>query len=172
MYNVDTGACLGFEKGDKAWIIDVAFKDETTFATSGVKHFKEWNIGATLTGRKGVFGNHDQRHGVCKYTADGQCLTGSITGELYVWGGTSLKTAKKLHEKPIDCIHVTEQYVLTGGKDCKVSVLQSGSLTTLWQFSVDEQQWGSVCGKVRALCLNEQANRLYIGTLGSEIYEV
>lgn len=42
VYNVETGALLGTEKGDKAWIIDIAFKNETTFATSGVKHFKEW----------------------------------------------------------------------------------------------------------------------------------
>ncbi len=53
VYNVESGVLLAFEKGDKAWIIDITFKDETTFATSGVKHFKEWTVGPTLTGRKG-----------------------------------------------------------------------------------------------------------------------
>jgi len=67
VYNVESGSLVGTEKGDKAWIIEVDFKDETTFATSGVKHFKEWTIGSTLTSKKGVFGKNDMRHGVCRY---------------------------------------------------------------------------------------------------------
>lgn len=53
VYNVETGALLGTEKGDKAWIIDLSFKNDQTFATSGVKHFKEWTVGATLTSKRG-----------------------------------------------------------------------------------------------------------------------
>jgi hypothetical protein len=33
---------------------------------------------------------------------------------------------------------------------------------------IDESAWGSVCGKIRALCLNN--DQLFVGTLGSEIY--
>lgn len=61
-----------------------------------------------------------------------QCLTGSITGELYVWGGTSIKTAYKNHEKPVDSIFVNQKYVLTGGKDGKVTVMQALSLTKIF----------------------------------------
>lgn len=59
------------------------------FATSGVKHFKEWNISATLTGKKGAFGKYDMRHGVCRYMGN-KCLTAAIGGELYVWTGATL----------------------------------------------------------------------------------
>lgn len=170
VYNVDTGALLGTEKGDKAWIIDICFKNDQTFVTSGVKHFKEWTVGATLTSKKGQFGKYDMRHGVCKFMGE-QCLSASITGELYVWQGISISKAVKIHEKPMDCIHVAgTQYVLTGGKDSKVQVLSYGALAPLFSFNIDEAVWGSVCGKVRALYLkNEQ---LYVGTLGSEIFEV
>jgi WD40 repeat protein len=115
-------ATLGIEKGDKAAILDIALKDDTNFSTSGVKHFKVWTVGATLTSKNGVFGDADPRHGVCRYMGD-QCLSGSITGELYVWTGNAIKQRIKLHDKPIDSIHVTTSYVFTGGKDFKVSVL-------------------------------------------------
>jgi len=45
------------------------------------------------------------RHGVCRWNAN-NWLTASINGELYVWTGTSITKAVKLHDKPIDCIHV------------------------------------------------------------------
>ena len=52
-----------------------------------------------------------------------QCLTGAITGEIYIWSGNAIKSTLKLHDKPVDAIHVTPTYVFTGGKDCKVCVL-------------------------------------------------
>jgi len=108
-----------------------------------------------LTSADGQFGKkYDPRHGVCKYMGD-LCLSGSITGDLYVWSGTSIKLSKKLHAKPIDAIHVTPDYVFTGGKDSKVNILQAGSLTLLFTFTLNEQ-WDSLCNKVRAICFNSE----------------
>jgi hypothetical protein len=45
-------------------------------------------------------------------------------------------------------------------------------LNPITSFLVDQAAWGSVCGKVRALTLNPENNLLYVGTLGSEIYQV
>jgi hypothetical protein len=67
-----------------------------------------------------------------------QVLSGSITGELYIWSGGAIKNAIKNHEKPIDSITVTKNYVFTGGKYCKVNVYQAGALTLLFSFSVNE----------------------------------
>ncbi len=66
---------------------------------------------------------------------------------------------------------MSQSYVLTGGKDMKVNVLQKTNHTQLFSFSVDPS-WKSICGKVRALCLNAEENKLLVGTLGSEIYQV
>ena len=115
------------EKGDVAQILDISMKDDTTFSTSGVKHYKQWTVGANLTSVTGRFGKYDPRHGVCKYLGE-QCLSGSISGELYVWSGPGIKAAVKLHDKPIDSITVTPNYVLTGGKDMKVCILQATTL--------------------------------------------
>jgi len=40
VYNVETGTCVGVNKGDKSMIIELAFKNETAFSSAGVKHFK------------------------------------------------------------------------------------------------------------------------------------
>ena len=53
VYNAQTGTCIASEKGDKAQILDIALKDDITFSTSGIKHFKEWTIGANLTAKTG-----------------------------------------------------------------------------------------------------------------------
>ena len=110
------------------------------------------------------------RHGSCQYNGE-NCLTGAITGELYIWAGTGIKDAKKLHDKPLDAIHVSKSYVLTGGKDMKVNVLNKTTYVSVFSFNVDPT-WKSICGKVRALCLNDEETKLCVGTLGSEIYEV
>lgn len=55
-----------------------------------------------------------------------------------------------------------------------MNVLQTGSLTQLFQFSVADATLGfnSLLGKVRALALNDKQDTLYLGTLGAEIYQV
>ena len=172
VYSSETGTLLGTTTGDKAQILDIAMKDDTIFATSGIKHFKLWTIRSpNLTSEAGNFGKYDPRHGACKYMGE-KCLSGSITGDLYVWEGNCIKSVKKLHSKPIDAIHVTTNYVFTGGKDSKVNILQANSLTLLFTFELKEEIWDSLCTKVRALCLNSQENILYVGTLGSELYQV
>jgi hypothetical protein len=65
-------------------------------------------------------------------------LTGSITGEVYIWNGTSIKTPKKLHDRPVDAIACSQEYVFTGGRDCKVNVLQAGSFNILFSFTIDK----------------------------------
>lgn len=55
----------------------------------------------------------------------------------------------------MDCIHIAgTQYILTGGKDNKICILSQPALQILHSFSIDEAAWGSCCGKVRALYLN------------------
>ena len=121
-YNVDTGACLGCEKGDSAFIFELAFKSETEFATAGVKHFKNWQIGSSLTGKRGSFGKNDMRIGSVKCNGL-DYLSGAITGELYVWGGNSIVKTLKLHERPLDAITVSGDHVFTGGRDGVVNIL-------------------------------------------------
>lgn len=116
-------------------------KDDTTFSTAGVKHYAVWTAASNnLTSKKGTFGDKDPKHATCAYSGD-FCLTGSITGEVYVWSGTSIKQSLKNHTALVESIHVTKNYIFTGGKDLKVNVLSPGTFAQLFSFSIDEQQW-------------------------------
>jgi WD40 repeat protein len=153
LFNVQSKTQVGSSTGDKAQILDIAMKNDTTFATSGPKHFKLWTQGTTLTKKDGSFGTCDPRHAVCEFVGD-YCLTGSLTGELYVWSGNSIKQAVKLHDQLLDCIHVAPNNLFTGGKDMKVCVLDLNNFTKLWEFSLATPQFNSVCARPRAIALN------------------
>lgn len=169
-YNVETGACLGCEKGDTANILDVAFTTDKEFATAGPKHFKSWTIDSTLRGKKGGFGKRDQRIG--SLTAhNGNYLSGAITGELYIWSGGGIKNAIKLHERPLDAVHVNGANVFTGGRDGFVNVLNSSNYSVLFKFEISAA-YNSICNTVRSICLHQNRSHILIGTQGSEIYEV
>jgi microtubule-associated protein-like 6 len=59
-YNVETGACLGMNKGDKAKILEISMKNDTEFATAGCKHFMTWTISSgSLISKRGSFGQRD-----------------------------------------------------------------------------------------------------------------
>lgn len=142
-------------------------KDDTTFSTTGVKHYTVWTLAANnITAKRGNFGDRDPKHAPCAYSGE-FCLTGAITGEVYIWSGPSLKQSLPIHSALVDSIHVTPTQVFTGGKDNKVNVLSAGTFAVLFSFPVD---WGSVSPRVRALCLD--ADTLYVGTYGCEIFSV
>jgi len=172
-YNVQTGACLGCDKGDTAFIIELAFKDDTQFASAGVKHYKFWTIGANLTAKRGQFGKYSSMVGSCAYN-QGSFLTGSKEGELYIWSDTSIKSSKKLHERPIDAISITPSAVLTGGRDGLINILNPSTYAKVSSFSLTEAKFQDIVISpvVRALCLNDKTNNLLIGTFSSDILEV
>jgi microtubule-associated protein-like 6 len=124
VYNAETGALVAFSKGDTALIVEIAFKNATELATAGVKHFKCWTLGSNLVGKKGQFGKNEPKIGSIKFNKD-DGLSGNSKGELYIWKGQSISKTIKNHEKIIDAIHVTEEYVFTGGRDCRVCVLNA-----------------------------------------------
>lgn len=135
IYNTQTWACVTSGRGDRATIVDMAFMDDTTWVTTGIKHFKLYTLtGNKFAGRLGNFNKLDQRIAGCEFNGN-DCLTGNIHGDLYKWQGNTATIVKpKLHERYIDAITVTETHILTGGRDSKINVL---SKTYDLLFSID-----------------------------------
>ena len=153
VYNTDSGACIAKSKGDRSNIIEIAFKDEKSFATVGAKHFKFWTIASgNIKGKMGNFSGKDNRIGSIAYHGE-TALTGCFTGELFCWNGsTCSKVAGKNHAKLIDAITVTPRYVITGGRDSKIVVMNT---TYQVQLAIDATKFaGTVNSGVRGISLN------------------
>ncbi|TNV87854.1 hypothetical protein FGO68_gene13813 [Halteria grandinella] len=176
-YDLVKNACKLTDTLGKDQINSIAMRDDTSFGTAGVIHFKFWTVkDNTLSFKKGTFGKHDPRLSPCASLTPTRFLTGAITGELYVWKETAeVYQCLKLHERPIDTIHVNGQYVFTGSRDMRVQVLKNDEakgLSPVYNFTVNELRWKSLCGRVKALCYDEKAMMLYIGTQGAEVFQV
>lgn len=115
--------------------------------TVGIKHFAAWKInGKNLVKTKGKISRNNCL--LVSVIADGdRVLTGSGENYLTEWrGASSVKkvdlsieitqargttTATTRERKPIESILLTEQHVIAGGKNTKISILNRGKLDIL-----------------------------------------
>lgn len=72
--------------------------------------------------------------------------------------------------KIIDAITVAEGYILTGGRDSSICVLDAKDYKLLQKIDVAGLAKSSMCAKVRSISLSSTGS-LYISTFGSEIYK-
>lgn len=60
VYDTKTWECITSGRGDRATIVDMAFKDDDTWVTTGIKHFKLYTLtGNRFTGKLGNFNKLD-----------------------------------------------------------------------------------------------------------------
>lgn len=66
-------------------------RDDSSFVTSGMTHFKIWTVTDNiLSFKKGVFNKNDPRMGPIALLSSSVVLTGAITGALYLWKETEI----------------------------------------------------------------------------------
>lgn len=171
LYDAETGKPILESKGDRAVVLDIAFQNDETFVTAGVKHFKQYVLnGGKPKTNLGNFNGLDQRIGSCEFNGN-DCLTGSINGDLYLWSGTSAANkVPKLHTRMIDAITITDKLIFTGARDCIIQVL---STTYARLFSVNlSTVKNSINSQIRAITINQNQDNLMVGTFGHEIIKV
>lgn len=177
IYNTGDWSLLASGKGDRMHVRDIEFNpsDDNEFVIVGTKLFKKFTIsGAKFRGKLGQFGTSINPKLTCGIYNGQAVLTGNTDGDLLSWSGLQPKNIKpKLHSKRLDAILVTQDYVLTGGKDMQIFVLNK-SYETLTSINLESlyQNGSSVSPQVRALSLNEAEDALYVGTFGSEFIEI
>ncbi len=112
---------------------------ETEFATAGVKTFKSWTFqSGTLKSKKGAFGRGAKRYNdkaVSLEVMGSYYLTGSIKGDLIVWSGNGITKMSKrgLFSRPLDALHVTQEFLYAGDRSGKVMILNQ-KFDTIQEF--------------------------------------
>jgi len=123
------GKCVATTKGGTKDIIGLLWDTDSTFITWGVRHYMYWTFkGTSVTGKncKPSSGFKDIITSGCVYKD--KAFHGASNGEFSVWskGGfqQGLKDKQKPHASCIDdIIVVQDKYILTGGKDHSINVL-------------------------------------------------
>ena len=112
------GAVIWTDKGGPDTIIDLRWNTEDSWATVGVKHFVLWTLnGKTIKQAKGAFGKAcNKLSGIGVNGNDIVC--GASDGGVQIWTGNNLSRELESHHKlSCDCIHISANYVLSGGRD-------------------------------------------------------
>jgi len=127
LFDLNSGKLLSKAPGGTDPILDIEFcpSDETLFATVGKRGAAFWRINSgKLSCNKGIFGSHKMADMYCaEWLSNGNCITGSINGCVYVWKGSQCIKTVKLHEGWVSSISAIPGGVVTGGKDSYVVVL-------------------------------------------------
>lgn len=86
-------------------VLDASWKDESEFATCGVKHVKFFTLnGINLTMSRGLYGAAGSVTPTicCKYAFnDKVLLTGGPSGDLHIWQGRTLSKSIKAHTEAL-----------------------------------------------------------------------
>lgn len=110
---------LANSKVDKAKVTGVAWKSETQFVTIGSKHIKFWQLnGRNLVSKRGLFGQQQKQEPLISvtyaYTNNQYCVTGSKSGNIYVWNGESANKPLKAHNGEVGSLLANKQSLFSG----------------------------------------------------------
>ena len=97
-------------------------------------------------------------------------VVGTHDGHLYIFEGRSLLQSIAAHDGAVNCIHATNEGLVTGGKDGKVR---------LWSVSMEPRGIFDVTAmgtcfrsSIRSVFWDLDGNKVLVGTRGSEILEL
>jgi len=174
VYDSSDGSLVASSKGSRSKSLGLAAFEDNCFCISGKKEMKFWTLNAVkgeLQSKKGLFGKK-AKNTICVSAAYLGCdaVTGQADGTLYLWKGRSVATIRKKHSKAINslCGYRDDRVGLISGSKDGLVIIWDGSLAAMRTFDVSTM--GVVDAEVRAVsCM---ANKVLIGTMGSEIIEV
>ena len=74
--------------------------------------------------------------------------------------------------KSIDAVDANDKYVVTGGKDGRINILNVKTYEVITTADLNVIIPDSECPAVRSICFDSKCTKLLIGTYASEIYEI
>ena len=152
------------------------FTNPERFVTAGQRHVFFWNpspIDGTMTRRKGLFGKIGVRTAlsITPHPVDGDStVMGTDKGQLLVWKGRNCIRSINGHEGPVNVLKTVPNVgVLSGAADCKIRVWFH-NITPGLMFDI--RSLGSLNPSVRSLGWDNRNNKILIGTMGAEVWEI
>lgn len=135
-----------------------------------MKHYKYWTLsGKSVKGQSGSFGKNCNIL-CCVAVKDSKIFVGASDGSLQLWSGRACSKNIKVHSRAIHAICLTDNMILTGSSDESVKIISADSLEVVNTIECASMFTHSVQKAIRALDVWE--NKIIVGTLGSEIYEI
>ena len=179
---------LANSRGDERRVFNCEYNPyDGRLVTGGVKHLKFWVMeGGYLVGKNGVYGRVGQVSTTLSiaFHSDGSTLTGTQGGIIYQWadgGEQCIQRYDAVHQGPIHDMFVTNDYIITGGKDGKVHFFTQYvekvftiDMAKVVETITDLQGKPLCCYDGRAPCVKSicmEGTQLLVGTRGSEIFE-
>eukprot|EP00727_Mastigamoeba_balamuthi_P005313 m51a1_g14780 hypothetical protein (1397) ;mRNA; r:446353-450955 len=159
--------------------------DPNQLATIAKNTVMFWTVNAgSLTDKRGILGNvAPMQPQIClDYLPNGNAITGTASGQIYVWNGNQLAKAVQAHQGTVFALHVSKSGVWSAGKDGKLRKWDTSfnpsttiDLRAITSTLVDSAGRPVVFtgGKTPiAKSLFFQDGKLLVGTLGCELIEV
>ena len=158
-------------KGTRAHILGIAVSKKNDIALTCVKEVSFVSFkGGKISLKKGT-GMKNIQSILCGDFFNNTLITGTFSGELYLWSGTSFNKSVKGHKGCVNCIYVNESTnsFLTGGNDGNIIRWDNKFVQSI-KISIINDEINSLSPKVRSVCEGENGEIL-IGTRGGEIIE-
>lgn len=178
-------------KGDKGVNQFASFASNDSsghFITGGAKHVLFWSVeGKQLASKRGRVGKKGTLQNFpCGCAFGDEFVTGTASGELYVWRGEEVSRIVKAHDGEATVVYahcsdqssdrgkstsMTTMLLLSGGKDGKV-LMWNASFQSLKCFDLVAMNVECLSKSVCSATLSASGQKLLVGTKSSDIVEV
>jgi microtubule-associated protein-like 6 len=173
VYDWEQERKIGSCKADQNKVLDIKFAPgpapgTQNLVTCGEKHVKFWTMkGRNLKVKKGIFGKMGKiQTNLSIGFAGGKTVTGTASGDLYVWEGRTVVQVIAAHGSSVNALSSCANGIASGGKDGKIK-LWTPELRLKCTFEVGVSRNSSI----RSICWNPDNGKVLVGTRASEIYE-
>lgn len=159
VYDWQRNRLLAKGSGDKSTVFCASFNpnNDSQIVCCGIKHIKFGTLDAgNIKMKRGIFGSKGELQSILGFGwLKNYAISGTANGDVYVWNGNNLVKAKKrVHDGPVFSVSVSDEYVVTGGRDGSVRV---------FDHRLNDVATVQLSSAVRAVAID--GDRLIVGTL-------
>lgn len=183
-------------KGEKArhhfaFFLEMKEENQIRIVTGGEKHVLVWHMeGKTLVYKRGKVGRRGALQSFpcgCSFRAEntsssqsdrGMFVTGTGSGELYIWAGEELQKVVRGHSGSVDVVSASTNtssdnkiVLASGGRDGKI-ILWDRQMQGIKSCDISTINMGVVRASIRSLCFHRTNKRILVGTASSDILEL